>query len=76
MIQYLQSLVAKVVRRWALDQRVIGSNPGRVTMSAFLGTMLNLDCLSPARSINGYLFEHVCKAINIHMHKHLMGVKL
>ena len=56
---YLESEVAKVVRCWALDQRVMSSNPGRVTVFAFLGKMLNLDCLSPPRCINGYLFGHV-----------------
>ena len=46
----------------ALDQRVAGSNPKRVAVFAFLGKMLNLDCLSQPRGINGYLFGHVCKA--------------
>ena len=53
----------QVVRRWALDQMVAGSNPGRAAMFAFLGKMLDLDCLSPPRRINGYLFGRACKAI-------------
>ena len=48
-----KSAVANVVRRWALDQRVAGSNPGRVAVFAFLGKMLNLDCLSPPSCIDG-----------------------
>jgi hypothetical protein len=52
---HTESTVAKVVRRWALDQRVVGSNPGQVTVFAFLGKMLNLDCPTPPRCINGYL---------------------
>ena len=40
------SEVAKVVRRWSLDQRVVGSNPGRVAVFAILGRMLNIECLS------------------------------
>ena len=51
----IESVMAKVVRRWALDQRVAGSNPGRVIAFAFLGKMLNLDCLTPPRCMNGYL---------------------
>ena len=53
----VESAVAKVVRFWVLEvgQRVVGSNPGRVAMFAFLGKMLNLEYLSPPRSMKGYL---------------------
>ena len=51
----LESAVAKVVRCWALDQRVAGTNPGRVIVFAFLGKMINLDCLTPPRCLNEYL---------------------
>ena len=77
----IRSVVAKVVRRWAHDQlRFAGSNPDWVAVFAFLGKTLSLDCLSPPRCINVYLFEHVCKAvaawwqINIHLHKNRMGL--
>ena len=49
-----ESAVAQVVRRWSLDQRVAGSCPGRVAVFAFLGKMLNLDCLCSPRSVNRY----------------------
>ena len=48
--------MAEVVRRWALDQRVVGI--GRVIVFAFLGKMLNIDCLTLPRCINGYLRGH------------------
>ena len=51
-----ESAVAKVVRRWSLDQRVAGSNSGRVAVFAFLGKMLTLHCLSsPGQEYYGYL---------------------
>ena len=49
------SVVAIVVRCWALHRRVAGSNTGRVAVFAFLGKKLNLDCLSRPRRIDGYL---------------------
>ena len=55
----LGNAVAKAVRRWTLDQRVMRSNPGRVAVLGLLGKMLNLDCLSPHRRMIGYLFGHV-----------------
>ena len=42
-----ESGVAKVVRHWALDQKVEGSNSGGVAVFAFLDKTLNLDCLPP-----------------------------
>ena len=47
----IESAVATTVMCWALDlyQRVVGSNLGGVAVFAFLGKMLNLDCLSPPR---------------------------
>ena len=58
-----ESAVATVVRCWALDQRVAGSNPGWVAVYAFMGKMLNPDCLSqpreyklvPVRVVHEYL---------------------
>ena len=38
---------------FTLDQRVASLNPGRVIVFTILSKMLNLDCLSPFRSING-----------------------
>ena len=71
----LESAVAKVVRRWALDERVAGSNLGRVTVFAFLGKMLAVDCLSPHRCMSTR-FGHVltpkcwCAArVNVHNHR-------
>ena len=84
MILYISAIcvfenqVAKVVRRCALNQRVAGSNPGRVTVLHSLAKMLNLDCLSPIRCISWYLFGCVKQIaalwqIKIHMHKHRRG---
>ena len=47
--------VVKVVMYWALEQRVTGSNPGRVIVFACLGKLLKLDFLIPHRCVDGYL---------------------
>ena len=55
-----ESTVAEVVRRWALGRRVAGSISGRVIVFAFLGNMLNLDCLSLPRCNK---FDHIIEVI-------------
>ena len=49
-----ESAVSKVVKD--VEQRVAGLNTGRVAVFAFLGKMLNFDCLSPLQCINDYPF--------------------